>query len=767
MKRTKNAGVGRTVGTVVTAWMMVWTAGCNSIALQGPPGPPGPIGDPGLDAGSDLPGTVIAILDVNEGQPVQVGSTASVTFSLKTKSGDSISIESLDRFSIYVSGPTNNYQPLIVPEGDVTNNVTSQESGVYTYTFAQPFPSTHAPPVNDSSAFGPADNELTGVPVTAGTYTVGIEARRTFTVEGQSLRDAGDAAFDFSVAGAPLQVRQVVLQANCSQCHTQLTAHGGNRFSVTNCVLCHTSGAEDLISTDPAKQTPGRSIQFANMIHGIHKGAELPTVEATQNNSDPYRYEIIGFNESVNDFSDVEFPRMPGGTGFNEQTRNCGACHAGAAQAQRAYANPTRLACDGCHNDIDWQAGTILDSNNPAVAAGTLTRGQLSDPSFRMLFLGTFAHTFANGECIQCHNVANPSLDPAVVHVPPLLRPENIVGLQAKLLTVSGGTGAGFFRPGDMPVVTFDLLDQNGNHVDINDVTAVNLVLSGPVGNYQHILPTAAKTAPLKGAGGVPATGTGPFTYTTEEALPAVYPPPLNDSTAFDFNGGWGELAGQALAPGSYTIMVYAYRQVDFGGVTYRETSSPAFSQIRVGSSGTAEPHVPVVTDTKCNACHGDLRLHGNTRKGVEGCVMCHTSGAEDKPNVPVDETQAPEPDTIAFRVMIHKIHYASDLAVVKTGGKYDINGVDFSKGVFPSMPGGARNCEACHATDAWKAPIERNDVNIWKVACTSCHDAAGVAVHVQLNTLGVGQEACATCHGEGSTFSVERMHKVRITGLR
>ncbi len=756
--------------------LMLACAGCDGVGSPGLPGPQGPHGPQGLNAGSDLPGTVVTILDVNEGRPVQVGGPISVTFTLKTKDGDPISIEDLDRFSIYVSGPTNNYQRVIVPEGDVANNVTSQGSGAYTYTFAQPFPSTHVAQANDSSVFGPADNELTGTSVAAGAYTVGIEARRTFTVEGQSLRDSGDAAFDFSVGEAPLQARQVVLQTNCNQCHTQLTVHGDNRFSVTNCVLCHTNGAEDLISTDPTKQTPGTSIQFANMIHRIHRGAELPTVEATQNSSDPYRYEVIGFGESVNDFSDVEFPRMPGGTGFNGQTRNCGACHAGAAQEERAYKNPNRLACTGCHNDIDFQAGTMLDSANPAVAAGTLTRDQISDPSFRTLFLGVIQHTFRNGECIQCHNATNPALDPAVVHVPPLLRPENIVGLQATVLSVSGSTGAGFFRPGDTPIVRFDLHDGTGNQVDIGDVAGVSLVISGPVENYQHLIPATGSAASLKGVGGVPTSGKGPFTYTGVEPIPASYPPPLNDSPAFGFDDGWGELSGRPLHDGSYTVMVYAFRQFDFDDATYREASPPGLMAIRVGTSGPATGYAGIVIDAKCNSCHGDLRFHGNSRKGIAECVLCHVAGAEDRPNTPPEQTQDPTPDSIDWKVMIHKIHNAEELDVVKNGGRYDIVGFaagqppdtgnvnDFSTGVFPSMPGGAKNCAACHATDAWKAPIERDDVNIWKVACTSCHDSSAVSTHVELNTLAVGREACATCHGDGAFFSVEEVHKIRRT---
>lgn len=784
MKCTRYTKVGSFIAVVVGALIIVLTAGCNTAITQGQGSSgttviPGPTGSPGLDAGSDLPGTVVTIVEVNDGGAAQPGESFDVTFGLATLEGDFIPIDELDRLSVYVSGSTTNYQRVIVPEGDLENNVVANADGTYTYEFVNPFPNTFAEPPNDSPAYGPADGELTGVGILAGTHTIGIEARRTFTVDGEELRDAGDATFDFGVNGAPVISRQVVLESNCEKCHAQLTLHGGNRFSVTGCVLCHVDGAEDRISDDPSKATPGASIQLANMIHSIHRGVELPTVAATRNSGDPFRYQLIGFGDSAHDYSDVRFPVMPGGTGFNEQVRNCGACHDGAAQGERAYTNPTRASCGGCHNDIDWTTGTRLDESNPDVAGGLLTKDQLGDAAYRELFLGAIPHTFADGTCIQCHSAGNPALDPAVVHPPPLSRESLTTGLQVEILSVTGGSAAGVFSPGDLPRVTFQINDRSGNPVDIADVASVNLVVSGPVENYQHVLPTTGTTMLLKGAGGVPESGVGPFTFTSPEAIPDVYPPPLNDSSAFDHEGGWGELAGRPLVSGSYTVLVYTARQFQFDEITYREASRAAVFPIRIGSSGVAASYAGTVTDTTCNACHGDLRFHGNSRIGVEGCVMCHTGGAEDRPNVLTGQTQAPEPDSIDFRVMIHKIHNARELQVVKDGGVYDLvgfaagqtpdtgNALDFSTGILPTMPGEAKHCTACHATDAWKSPVEREDRSIWKIACTSCHDSNAVSVHVQLNSLGVGQEGCATCHGDGSAFSVEKVHKVRITGLR
>ncbi|MBP7745439.1 MAG: OmcA/MtrC family decaheme c-type cytochrome [Phycisphaerae bacterium] len=776
--RRSSAMLRTGVGLSIIAALSLMLGGCPGGLLEGPTGPTGPEGptgpagptgatgpqgDPGLAAGDTLPDTVVTITDVSGSSPVELGGPVNVTFTIQDGSSNTIAIEELDRFSIYVSGPTEGYQRVIVPEGDLTK-VTTNADGSYTYALGN-LPTTYAKPVNAPSGGGGT--------VAAGTYTVGIEARRTFTVDGESVRKAGDATFDFAVGGATPTAREFVTQANCNICHVQMTVHGSNRFSLTGCVLCHTAGALDSAGAE--------SIEFGEMIHKLHTGANLPRVAATADGSDPYLYEVAGFQGNVVDFSHVQFPFMPGGTGFNEQMRNCQVCHGGAAQGAEIYAdaNLTQARCTTCHDDLNFDSGTVLDQDNELF--GTLKQTQLNNVAYRVppgksSDSAGVVHKFADGSCALCHG-AGMTYDAEVVHVPPLSNPDNILGLKVVIDSVEGNSGDGFFAVGDAPIVTFRVLDANDDPVDMEDLWSVNFVMAGPTVNYQKILPVAGSTAAIKATsnegvvtmtGGVPATGTGPFVYTSPAAIPATYPAPLNDSAAFTYADGWGELSGQNLKAGSYTIMVYAYRQFTLGDTTYRETSEPGLFGVRINTagSGAAGDYPGFVTDAKCNACHGDLRFHGNGRKSVENCVMCHTAGAEDRPNVAEGQTQAPEADSIDFKIMIHKIHAARALSVVQDGGVYDLVGfgnnvADFSTAFTPVMPNGPANCVACHATDAWKTPVERNDVSIWKVACTSCHDSTATAVHVELNTLGVGQEGCAVCHGDGKTFSVERSHAV------
>ena len=777
----------------LTAAVLLSIAGCPSlVGPQGPTGPTGPTGaqgptgatgPAGAAAGAPLSNTNVTITGVSGASPVAVGGPISVTFTLEDDNGDAIAFTDLDRFSIYVSGPSSNYQRVIIPEPANSSpttaaaNITTNADGSYTYRFANPFPSVYAAPVNKPAGAAPVTGELTGQAVTAGTYTVGIEARRALPNGTTVVEKAGDATFDFVIGGATLSPRQVVTQTNCNQCHTSMSVHGDNRHLLTGCVLCHTNGALDSASAV--------SIQLSDLIHQLHRGADLPGVAATAKGTNPLLYQVSGFRGSINNFSDIEFPWMPGGTGFNQQTRNCYVCHGGASQGAIIYANQnlTKARCSTCHDDIDFTTGTILDPNNPTVKAGTLTQAQLPNTTFRINPGGIggspgsgtqhkFSDTFdssGNNACALCHATGQ-GFDINTFHVAPLADPTKIIGLKTLILSVTGNSGVGFFAPGDKPVVVFQLLDANNTPVPIDNVASISFLLSGPVENYQKILAADPNTAALTiksttATNCTPATGTGPFTYVAATAIPANFPTQTHaQANNFPFTGGWGNLGGKPLISGSYTIAVWAYRNFIFENNSYRETSPPGLAAARIGSAGALASYSGIVTDAKCNACHGDLRFHGNGRKSVTECVLCHTAGAEDGPTPAAGQTQDPANDTIDMKVMIHKIHDAQNLTVVLDGGKYDLVGnggnvSDFSTDLLPTMPDGPKHCVACHATDAWFDPIPNANVNVWKVACTSCHDSASTAVHAQLNTLGVGQEGCEVCHGVGKLVAVQDVH--------
>src|SRR4030095_3560573 len=121
-------------------------------------------------------------------------------------------------------------------------------------------PHTYPAPLNDSPDFGPADGELTGQALLSGTYTLGLYFSWDFTVDGESFRDAGNVTQDFMFGSATqIDTREVIKHDKRTACHTSLRAHGDRRRNVTLCLLCHTAGSEDRIST-AAGGTPGVSI---------------------------------------------------------------------------------------------------------------------------------------------------------------------------------------------------------------------------------------------------------------------------------------------------------------------------------------------------------------------------------------------------------------------------------------------------------------------------------------------------------------------------
>jgi OmcA/MtrC family decaheme c-type cytochrome len=130
----------------------------------------------------------------------------------------------------------------------------------------------------------------------------------------------------------------------------------------------------------------------------------------------------------------------------------------------------------------------------------------------------------------------------------------------------------------------------------------------------------------------------------------------------------------------------------------------------------------------------------------------------------------------INFREMLHKIHMGEELAnassytVVGFGSGGPPNNFSthgYGEVVFPPLPGGARNCQACHGgSDAWESPTDRDHpteqslpVRSWALVCNACHDSASATAHINSQTW-MGIEACSTCHDSGKEWNVEKMHK-------
>jgi hypothetical protein len=502
-------------------------AGCSgSDGNTGPAGPQGPPGPPGgsgptptiVEQGQDAPGIHVAIVSLGGASGAsgtfQVGDQVSVTFSLTKTDGTNWDISEMSYGRVLASGPSFNYQRVLPEATNVASTAVDNGDGTYTYTFASPIPAVYAAPLNDSDAFGAADGELTGQALLSGTYTLGLYFGWNYTVDETAHRDAGNATQDFLFGSATeIDAREVVKQENCNACHMSLRVHGELRRDVKLCLLCHTAGAEDRIST-AAGGTPGLSIDFKVMIHKIHNGSHLPSVLgiATADNgtldytATPVPYQIVGYQDSISDFSDVKFPVWPnfnvampkdanystlsstdpdgsGGPLLSPKARNdtirtgvtaCYKCHgdpdgagplAAPAQGNLYKTHPTEQVCYSCHDDV--RPGYPYTAN-----------------------LQTMPDTANNTNCVLCHTASGAALSIENAHKHPLLDPNLNAGVNAVITDVSGGTGAGGnFQVGDTPTLEFTLKNDAGEDIGLSTLDSSSAFFMGPSTNQQLVMP--------------------------------------------------------------------------------------------------------------------------------------------------------------------------------------------------------------------------------------------------------------------------------------
>ena len=270
--------------------------------------------------------------------------------------------------------------------------------------------------------------------------------------------------------------------------------------------------------------------------------------------------------------------------------------------------------------------------------------------------------------------------------------------------------------------------------------------------------------------------------YTTDFVLPAVYGPPLNDSP--DLGEPQGKWKGLPLVPGTYTVGVWGSRTLTLASNgesnSYRSTSPPATVDFLVGAATALTPVAIIASGASCGNCHDDVYGHCGSRRGVDTCLLCHGSaGTEDRPRYVAAGAPATPGTTVEFRTMLHKIHQGSALtnastyAVVGFGaGAYPSNFglLDFADVEFPAMPGGTKDCAACHGSStAWQTPADRSHptaatapARSWSVACGTCHDSSAALAHLDIMTSSLGNESCATCHGADRDLATTLVHQVR-----
>ena len=196
-------------------------------------------------------------------------------------------------------------------------------------------------------------------------------------------------------------------------------------------------------------------------------------------------------------------------------------------------------------------------------------------------------------------------------------------GLVLAITNIAGGSGTnGNFMPGDTVSVTFTIATKAGTPVPLAALSRGGILVSGPTSGYQRVIPIVSDVKNV-----AVSNSDGSYTYKFATALPATYAAPYNDTASFGVDDG--ELTGQPLASGTYTVGMEAARPVIADGVTLNDAGN-AVANFLVGSATTLDTR-DVVAGAACNQCHERVQAHGGNRNDVRYCLTCHTAGSEDR----------------------------------------------------------------------------------------------------------------------------------------
>jgi OmcA/MtrC family decaheme c-type cytochrome len=419
-------------------------------------------------------------------------------------------------------------------------------TGAYDYTFA-----TKAPATFDATA----------------THSIGMQAERSLAAYGIADVASDDAVYTFVPNGSPVtNVRDLVNEASCNNCHNPISAHGGARKKIAYCVLCHT----------PQSVNPdtGNTVDMAVFVHKLHRGSSLPSVQAGQ----PYQ---IFHRGAMQDYSEVVFP---------QDLRNCTTCHAeGTKQAANWKANPNRAACGSCHDNVNFDTGR--------------NHVNLAQPDDK--------------QCKNCHSTGTGAEFDASVPGAHTI-PDNSAfnpGVVMQILSVENAV------PGSAPVVTFQVTAKAGVPVDISKLTRLRLTLAGPNKDY-GTGPAGVRVSedPTKTAG-----SNGVYVYTMAAKVPAgaagSYTVSLEGvNTVTLMAGTMKQTTGNDMAkPVEY------YFSVDGSAVTARRQvvateKCAACHQnlgfVHGGSRGNTQ---------ECVMCHNPTLTDGTSKQSVSFATQIHS----------------------------------------------------------------------------------------------------------------------------------------------
>ena len=563
-------------------------------ARNGADGPTGPVGPPGPPpAGGGVPVTsaqfirsaIVSATVPEDGKPV-------IEVRLENDSGQPLNGLAAANIGFVLA----RLEPGINGKSSAWQAITRR---------TEAFPGSPAPvPASAVTGTGPA-NQATTEPATRGTWVEGNQANGIYYYTfAQSLKGVSDISYDPSLVhrvgleirlqpagatefipannavftwtpatgGAVESGREIVDNDTCNACHDNLVFHGGARFDLQYCAMCHEPYSFDA-------QT-GNTIDLKVMIHKIHRD-KLPTGP----------YGIFGYDNRFHDYTDFQ---------FTQDQRNCQTCHeesdTDTPQASNWRLTVNREACGSCHNAVNFDTG----AGHGGVAA-------------------------TDDQCGTCHGpTSNFGVRPDQVHFDPLLRAGEKFRYEVLKVVDSG--------PGQRPTVTIrvDGPDQQRHAVrhqgggrpvpDRQRLAARRRRVLHAAGLHQH--------GQRIGDRGDRRAGTADQHRRQGERRAGSGVPGRVQGHRHRRDSGRATGSGSAILEGRPNV------RLDTNGDGVLETVAvPVVASGKTFAITDATPvaYRQVVDIDKCNDCHKQLSLHGENRTGnAELCATCHNPNATD-----------------------------------------------------------------------------------------------------------------------------------------
>jgi OmcA/MtrC family decaheme c-type cytochrome len=624
--------------------------------------------------------------------------------------------ESLSRWVSYmVVKSTDNTTPQ-APGSETNGTLKGDGAGNYTYTFATNIKNV-AKALADAHTAGKDVSALGDVSVDVNAVNrVVIEfygnargygsGRHANTADGSDgageaeLKSPINMVYDFTPATGAVaaSTREIVATQSCNACHTKCNYHGGHRVEVKTCVLCHTDqrrfGAEETTRnadntafTTSTQQINGTSeLDFSQMVHKVHMGEGL---------------QMTGYDFAV----DANIPAKaqtgwaPNDIRYPQSVANCSTCHVDSSatpQASNWKIKPSRSACGGCHDGVDFVTGK---------GHGLTNLAQPDDTACVTCHNNT---TAASGATIAAYHVPVAPPDPANAGVPTVgAGPRGYLGNTSNSHTNSSyvaGNQANL--PAGAIPIQWDLQTVNvaapAGAGKGSTITWTFRILNATTGQPMTINTFDAANSPelLTGFAGGPNLVLGYGATQDGIAAPNDYSGYVNVNLRKLWRGGF-TAAGNGVTQDTNTGVITA---------TYNQVVVPTSATLLTGGIGY---FYGVVTQTQ---------LYGDPGDGT----AAHAPVAASDPktlsdSIPLTQTNLAKYPFGALGSTSAPLPYQGGLAVAVPNKWIPVTGSTVTRRAIVST----EKCQSCHEnlgvfTDAVFHAGQRNNAE----SCTFCHTA-------------------------------------------